>query len=175
VEDVAVAVDTTAVVDATGVVVTIAVVLLLRPADGKKINIHTAEEGAMRNARAYGIAAGSVPTPADLETRKPGPRKAIRTGLAVCDSAIHDLSNENRFDINLDSTPTPHRVDKKNRCIWMYEGTQEQLIVPLEYDRDALYVDYRPRATGHCSRTSSRNSSRPALFNHGTGHSTALR
>ena len=26
----------------------------------------------------------------------------------------------------------------------MYEGTQEQFIVPLEYDRDALYVDYRP-------------------------------
>ena len=26
----------------------------------------------------------------------------------------------------------------------MYEGTLEQFIVPLEYDRDALYVDYRP-------------------------------
>jgi hypothetical protein len=48
--------------------------------------------------------------------------------LAVCDDAIHDLVNENRFDINLDGTPTPHRVDKKNRCIWMYEGTQEQFM-----------------------------------------------
>jgi hypothetical protein len=56
------------------------------------------------------------------------------------------LVNENRFDINLDGMPTPHRVDKKNRCIWMYEGTQEQFIVPLEYDRDALCVDYRPRS-----------------------------
>ena len=89
-------------------------------ADGKKINIHTAEKVAARKAKAYGIAAGSVPTLTDLKTREAGPRKAIRTGLAVCDDAIHDLVNENRFDINLDGTPTPHRVDKKNRCIWMY-------------------------------------------------------
>jgi hypothetical protein len=52
--------------------------------------------------------------------------------------------NENRFDINLDGTSTPHRVDKKNRCIWMYEGTDEQFLVPLDYERDALYIDYRP-------------------------------
>ena len=113
-------------------------------ADGKKINIHTAEKGTAKKAKAYGIAAGSVPTLTDLVTREAGPRKAIRTGLVVCDDAIHDLVNENRFDINLDGTPTPHRVDKKNRCIWMYEGTQEQFIVPLECDRDDLYVDYRP-------------------------------
>jgi hypothetical protein len=52
-------------------------------ADGKKVNIHTAEKGATRKAKAYGIAAGSVPALTDLETRKAGPRKAIRTGLAV--------------------------------------------------------------------------------------------
>ena len=79
-------------------------------ADGKKINIHTAEKGTAKKAKAYGIAAGSVPTLTDLVTREAGPRKAIRTGLAVCDDAIHDLVNENRFDINLDGTPTPHRV-----------------------------------------------------------------
>jgi hypothetical protein len=36
----------------------------------------------------------------------------------------------------------------------MYEGTQEQFIVPLEYDRDALYVDH----TVLCNRTNSKNS-----------------
>jgi hypothetical protein len=37
-------------------------------ADGKKINIHTAEKGTSRKAKACGIAAGSVPTPTDLKT-----------------------------------------------------------------------------------------------------------
>jgi hypothetical protein len=114
--------------------------------DGHMIKIHTSAKRAAKSAKAYGIAAGSVPTILNLETRKPGPRKAMRTGLAICDDAIHDLVNENRFDINLDDTPTPHRVDKKNRCIWMYEGTPSQFIVPLDYNRDALYVDYRPLA-----------------------------
>jgi hypothetical protein len=84
-------------------------------------------------------AAGSVPTIMDLKTRRAGPRKAIRTGLAVCDSRIHNLLNENRFDINLDGSNTPHRVDKKNKCVWMYEGTAEEMIIPLSYEHDALY------------------------------------
>jgi hypothetical protein len=110
-------------------------------AHGNKINVHTAEKGTVRQAKACGVAAGSVATIKDLQTRAPGPRRAIRTGLAVCDDAIHGLVNENRFDINLDGTSTPHRVDKKNRCIWMYEGTDEQFLVPLDYERDALYID----------------------------------
>ena len=77
----------------------------------------------------------------DLKTRRAEPRKAIRTGLAVCDSRIHNLLNENRFDINLDGSNTPHRVDKKNKCVWMYEGTAEEMIIPLSYEHDALYID----------------------------------
>jgi hypothetical protein len=114
--------------------------------DGHKNKIHTAAKGNAKQAKAYGIAAGSVPTLLSLDTCECGPRRAIRTGLAICDEAIHDLVNENRFDINMDGTPTPHRVDKKNRCIWMYEGTVDQFIVPFDYNRDALYVDYRPLA-----------------------------
>jgi hypothetical protein len=49
-------------------------------ADGNKINIHTAEKGTARKAKAYGIAAGSVPALTDIKTREAGPRKAIRTG-----------------------------------------------------------------------------------------------
>jgi len=113
-------------------------------ADGKVIRIHTAEKNVVRTAANYGIAAGSVPTISNIATRTAGPRQAIQTGLAVCDPRIHDLVNENRFDINLDGSNTPHRVDKKNRCVWMYEGTDRQFITPLEYDRDALYIDYRP-------------------------------
>jgi hypothetical protein len=26
----------------------------------------------------------------------------------------------------------------------MYEGTAEEMIIPLSYERDALYIDYRP-------------------------------
>jgi hypothetical protein len=52
--------------------------------------------------------------------------------------------NENRFDINLDGTSTPHRVDKKQRCISMYEGTCDEFIIPLEYERDAMFIDFRP-------------------------------
>ena len=113
-------------------------------ADGKVIRIHTAEKNVVRTAANYGIAAGSVPTIIDITTRTAGPRQAIQTGLAVCDPRIHDLVNENRFDINLDGSNTPHRVDKKNRCVWMYEGTDQQFITPLEYDHDALFIDYRP-------------------------------
>ena len=113
-------------------------------ADGKVIRIHTAEKNVVRTAANYGIAAGSVPTITDITTRTAGPRKAIQTGLAVYDPRIHDLVNENRFDINLDGSNTPHRVDKKNRCVWMYEGTDRQFITPLEYEHDALYIDYRP-------------------------------
>jgi hypothetical protein len=106
--------------------------------------VHTAEKNVVRTAEKYGVAAGSVPTITDLKTRRAGPRKAIRTGLAVFDSRIHNLLNENRFDINLDGSNTPHRVDKKNKCVWMYEGTAEEMIIPLSYERDALYIDYRP-------------------------------
>ena len=115
--------------------------------DGKVIRVHTAEKDVVRTAEQYGVAAGSVPTILDIDTRMAGPRKAIRTGLAVCDSRIHNLLNENRFDINLDGSNTPHRVDKKNRCVWMYEGTRDQIIIPLEYNHDALFIDYRPLTT----------------------------
>jgi hypothetical protein len=115
--------------------------------DGKVIRVHTAEKDVVRTAEQYGVAAGSVPTILDIETRMAGPRKAIRTGLAVCDSRIHNLLNENRFDINLDESNTPHRVDKKNRCVWMYEGTRDQIIIPLEYNYDAMFIDYRPLTT----------------------------
>ena len=57
------------------------------------------------------------------------------------------MLNENRFDINLDGSNTPHRVDKKNKCVWMYEGTRDQIIIPLDYNHDALYIDYRPLST----------------------------
>ena len=115
--------------------------------DGNVVKVHTAEVGAVRTAEAYGVAAGSVPTIIDITSHQAGPRRAIRTGLAVCDGNIHNLINENRFDINLDGTDTPHRVDKKNRCIWMYEGTEQQFIIPLSYDHDAMYIDYRPLST----------------------------
>jgi hypothetical protein len=82
--------------------------------DGKVIRVHTAEKNVVRTAEKYGVAAGSVPTTMDLKTRRAGPRKAIRTGLAVCDSRIHNLLNENRFDINLDGsnthTPSTRRI-----------------------------------------------------------------
>ena len=116
-------------------------------ADGKVIKVHTAEKEVVRTAENYGVAVGSVPTIIDIKTREAGARKAIRTGLAVCDTRIHDLINENRFDINLDGSNTPHRVDKKNKCVWMYEDTDKQFIIPLDYDHDALYIDYRPLTT----------------------------
>ena len=52
--------------------------------DGKVIRVHTAEKNVVRTAEKYGVAAGSVPTTMDLKTRRAGPRKAIRTGLAAC-------------------------------------------------------------------------------------------
>ena len=112
-------------------------------ADGRVIRVHTAEKDVVRTAANYGVAVGSVPTIINETTREAGPRQAIQTGLAVCDPRIHDLINENRFDIDLDGSNTQHRVDKKNKCVWMYEGTHRQFITPLEYDHDALYIDYR--------------------------------
>ena len=29
----------------------------------------------------------------------------------------------------------------------MYEGTEKQFIIPLSYDHDAMYIDYRPLST----------------------------
>ena len=70
-----------------------------------EIRVHTAEKDVVRTAANYGVAVGSVPTIIDITTRAVGPRQAIQTGLAVCDPAIHNLVNENRFDIKLGRHP----------------------------------------------------------------------
>jgi hypothetical protein len=59
-------------------------ILLLRPGGRQEDqNIHTAKKGKTRKAKAYGIAAGSVPTLSNLETREPGPRTLSCTRLTM--------------------------------------------------------------------------------------------
>ena len=114
-------------------------------ADGSCIKVSTAVEGQMGTAARYGIAVGSLPTIDNVNDRRVQHRRAFQLGLSILDSTYHELINENRFDIEADGNPSPHRVDKKNMCIFMYEHDQtRRCIVPLTWQRDAIYLDFRP-------------------------------
>ena len=114
-------------------------------ADGSCIKVSTAVEGQMGTAARYGIAVGSLPTIDNVNDRRVQHRRAFQLGLSILDSTYHELINENRFDIEADGNPSPHRVDKKNMCIFMYEHDEtRRCIVPLTWQRDAIYLDFRP-------------------------------
>ena len=114
---------------------------------GKHIHISTAVEGQTGTAKKYGVAVGSFPRIDNVIDRRSLPRQAFQLGLSILDDRYHELINENRFDIETDGTNTPHRVDKKNKCIWMYENTEQQCIVPVTWERNAIYIDLRPLTT----------------------------
>jgi len=114
---------------------------------GRHIHISTAVEGQTGNAKKYGVAVGSFPRIDNVVDRRMLPRQAFQLGLSILDDRYHELINENRFDIETDGTNTPHRVDKKNKCIWMYENTEQQCIVPFTWEKDAIYIDFRPLTT----------------------------
>ena len=114
---------------------------------GTHIHISTAVEGQTGTAKKYGVAVGSFPRIDNVVDRRSLPRQAFQLGLSILDDRYHELINENRFDIETDGTNTPHRVDKKNKCIWMYENTEQQCIIPVTWERDAIYIDFRPLTT----------------------------
>ena len=114
---------------------------------GTHIHISTAVEGQTGTAKKYGVAVGSFPRIDNVVDRRILPRQAFQLGLSILDDRYHELINENRFDIETDGTNTPHRVDKKNKCIWMYENTEQQCIIPVTWERDAVYIDFRPLTT----------------------------